>query len=210
MQSKDQKVFCIETGGPKAGMGCAGRGIITMMEELEKHGILEEDWDVIIYDVLGDVVCGGFAVPMRDQYVDKVYIVTSSEYMSLYAANNIMHSIVNFSEDQDPFFGGLIYNQRNNNPDDDLIKKFARETKSLIQGVIPFDEKFMLSELEGKTAVEKFPNSKIAKTFYSLAKEIHSHNITIPKPFNDENLDIFFKDHLQNIIKESDAYASKN
>ena len=80
-------VWCVESGGPEAGNGCAGMGIITAMKELERIGVLEEDWDVIIYDVLGDVVCGGFSVPMRQGYVDRVYIVSSADFMSLYAAN---------------------------------------------------------------------------------------------------------------------------
>ncbi len=89
-------VECIEAGGPDAGKGCAGRGIVTMMEELEDLKVFEEERDIVIYDVLGDVVCGGFAVPMRESYADTIYIVTSSEFMSIYAANNIMKSIKTF------------------------------------------------------------------------------------------------------------------
>lgn len=93
-------VWCVESGGPEAGNGCAGMGIITAMKELERIGVLEEDWDVIIYDVLGDVVCGGFSVPMRQGYVDRVYIVSSADFMSLYAANNILKGVVSYSDER--------------------------------------------------------------------------------------------------------------
>ena len=80
-------VRCVEAGGPEPGIGCAGRGIIATFQLLEKMKALFGD--VVVYDVLGDVVCGGFALPMRDGYAEEVYLVTSGELMSLYAANNI-------------------------------------------------------------------------------------------------------------------------
>ena len=208
IHTTDNKVFCMETGGPKAGTGCAGRGIITMMEELENQKILEQHWDVIIYDVLGDVVCGGFAVPMREQYVDKVYVVTSSEYMSLYAANNIMKSIVSFSEDQDPFFGGIIYNQRNNQPDDALINSFAAHTDSAIAAMIPFDQAIILSELEAKTALFRYPQSKAAVVFSEFAKKMPEDQVNVPRPLEEDELDEFFKGYLLKSHLKEEFYVS--
>ena len=102
-------VWCVESGGPEAGSGCAGLGIVTAMRELERLGILEEEWDAVVYDVLGDVVCGGFSVPMREGYVDKVYIVSSSDFMSLYAANNILKGVARYSDERN-LFGGFVFN----------------------------------------------------------------------------------------------------
>ena len=90
-------VSCVEAGGPQAGAGCAGLGITAMADELNRLGILEEPWDVVVYDVLGDVVCGGFAVPMRKHFVDRVYLITSADFMALYAANNIMRGVARYS-----------------------------------------------------------------------------------------------------------------
>lgn len=103
-------VSCIEAGGPAAGVGCAGMGFGIMMGELERLGILEENWDVILYDVLGDVVCSGFSVPMRSRYADRIFLVTTSSYMSLYAANNILGSALRLNGGQNPI-GGLIQNR---------------------------------------------------------------------------------------------------
>ena len=105
------EIGCIEAGGPKPGVGCAGRGIISAFEYLGKHHILEQ-YDRVLYDVLGDVVCGGFAVPVRREYADAVFLVTSGEYMALYAANNILRGIRNFDGDKYKRIAGIIYNER--------------------------------------------------------------------------------------------------
>ena len=194
-------IHCVETGGPEAGVGCAGRGIITMMEELENHKILEQNWDVIIFDVLGDVVCGGFAVPMREQYVDAVYIVSSSEFMSVYAANNIMKSIAKFSEDRSPFLGGIIYNQRNNNSKEEIIEKFAWKTATEIIAEIPYSDEIAMYELEATTTVEKKAN--IAEQFIHLAQYIFKkRDYKTPKPLNEEELELFSKEIIAMKLEE--------
>ncbi len=182
-------VHCIETGGPEAGVGCAGRGIITMTEELENQGVFAQDWDIIIFDVLGDVVCGGFAVPMRDQYVDAVYIVTSSEFMAIYAANNIMKSIKKFSQEQKPFFGGLIYNHRSAQADKRIMEEFAARTCSELIQEITYSEQIILAELEAKTVIAKnaLPS---AQQFLDLAKKIlSSREYLIPEPLSPEKME---------------------
>ena len=165
-------IECVETGGPEAGIGCAGRGIITTMEELEDLEVFDEERDVIVYDVLGDVVCGGFAVPMREKYADIIYIVTSSEFMSIFAANNIMKSIKNFSKMKNIKFGGLIHNQRNNDSNINILKIFADMTKSKIIGEIPFSKELIKSELNGKTIAEMYPNSNLYNNFLELSEKI--------------------------------------
>ncbi|MDD4363861.1 MAG: nitrogenase iron protein NifH [Atribacterota bacterium] len=190
-------IGCIETGGPSPGVGCAGRGIISMVEELEKHNIFQLNWDVIIYDVLGDVVCGGFAVPMREGYVDSVYIVSSGEYMSIYAANNILKSIKSFSNHRKPFLGGLIYNHRQNDPELNLLKKFAEKSKVPIISEIPFSRELILSELEYQTVIQKYPQSIISNVFLKTSKTIldAKDNFT-PYPLSENELQELSKDYL--------------
>lgn len=162
-------VSCIEAGGPEAGIGCAGRGIITMMEELKYLDLWQESWDAVIYDVLGDVVCGGFSVPMRERYADTVYIVTSAEFMSLYAANNIMKAISRTQSTRCVSLGGLIHNCRTGESKRDLVEQFALLTGTQVVAEIPFSQEIILAELAGKTVIEKFPDSQAAGFFKSLA-----------------------------------------
>jgi len=201
MQVGFNGIHCIETGGPEAGVGCAGRGIIPMMEELENHRVLEQDWDAVIFDVLGDVVCGGFAVPMREQYVDAVYIVSSSEFMSVYAANNIMKSIVNFSEDRRPFLGGMIYNQRNSHAEKTVMARFAQKTATEILAEISYSDEIALAELEAKTTVAK--GLPISQQFIRLAQDIYEkRNYKIPKPLSEEELELFSSEIIKMKLQE--------
>lgn len=194
-------IECVETGGPEAGVGCAGRGIITTMEELEDLKIFDEERDIIIYDVLGDVVCGGFAVPMREKYADVVYIVTSSEFMSIFAANNIMKSIKNFSEIKNIKFGGLIHNQRNNNSSINILKIFADMTKSKIIGEIPFSKELIKSELNGKTIAEMYPNSNLYNNFLDLSEKIlNNQNDIIPSPLSEDEMEYLAAEILKENI----------
>jgi nitrogenase iron protein NifH len=168
-------VACIEAGGPKAGTGCAGMGITTMADELNVLGVYEQQWDVILYDVLGDVVCGGFAVPMRKRYVDYVYIVSSSEFMSIYAANNILKSVNNYSDEIHNMFGGIIYNQRTDSSKNNAIKEYSKRVNSRILANINYSQEVVLAELMGKTVIEAFPESEESKTFIDLALSIIKH-----------------------------------
>jgi len=129
-------VMCVESGGPEPGVGCAGRGVIVAMKLLENLEVLNQDPDVIIYDVLGDVVCGGFAVPLREDYADEVYIVTSGEYMALYAANNISKGIKKLKGN----LGGIICNCRGISREVEIVEEFARRIGTRVIGVIPRSE----------------------------------------------------------------------
>lgn len=166
-------VHCVEAGGPEPGVGCAGRGILTTFELLDKLGIKDKNYDGIIYDVLGDVVCGGFAVPIRKEYAKKIYVVTSGEFMSIYAANNILRGVKNY-DDGTNRLGGIIYNARGLEDEDGRLERFSQAVKLPIVAKIPRSELFGISEREKKCVVEKYPDSDIAKIFYDLSNLIIS------------------------------------
>jgi len=196
-------VSCIEAGGPEAGIGCAGMGIKTMFEELEYQGILDETWDIEIYDVLGDVVCGGFSVPMREKMIDVVYIVTSSEFMSIYAANNIMKSIEKFTVDGTPIFGGIIHNHRHLSSSDKTVQLFAEKSNVQVLDIVPFCKEIIISELERKTVVERYPDSVSCNIFVDLAQKILKNDkYCIPKALNENELEAFSNVMLEERIKD--------
>ena len=183
-------VKCVESGGPKPGVGCAGRGVIVAMNLLERLGAFSEDIDVIIYDVLGDVVCGGFAVPLREDFADEVYIVTSGEYMALYAANNICKGI----EKLKSRFGGVICNCRGIENELKIVGAFAERVGSRIVGIIPRSELVQKSEIEAKTVVEKFPDSTQANLYRELAETIyHNQEFVVPEPMDVDEFEEFFR-----------------
>ena len=185
-------VDCIEAGGPEAGIGCAGRGIITMMEELTHLELWNEGWDAVVYDVLGDVVCGGFSVPMREGYADRIYIVTSSEFMSVYAANNIMKAIGRSQGKRAVTLGGLIHNRRNGESSMEAVEHFASLTATRVLADIPLSREIALSELEGKTVLEKFPDSQAAWFFRELAGIItENQGCSRAEALNDGELEEF-------------------
>ena len=169
----DSGVLCVESGGPVPGVGCAGRGIITAFEKLEELDAYEAyKPDVIFYDVLGDVVCGGFAMPIRGGYADYVCIVTSGEMMSLYAASNISHAVKSFGKRGYASLKGLIFNAKNIEGEEKLVKKAAEEIGTDIIYRLPRDPQVQAAEALGKTVVEAFPESVMAGHFRSLAQKI--------------------------------------
>jgi nitrogenase iron protein len=183
-------VGCVESGGPEPGVGCAGRGVIVAMNLLERLGIFSQDIDLIVYDVLGDVVCGGFAVPLRENFADEVYIVTSGEYMALYAANNICKGIKKLKGS----FGGIICNCRGIDNELEIVQEFADRVNSRIIGVIPRSEIVQKSEIDAKTVLEKFPDSEQAELYRKLAEAIFQNKeFVIPEPFEIDEFDKFFR-----------------
>lgn len=188
-------VRCVESGGPEPGVGCAGRGVIVAMNLLEKLDTFSEELDVIIYDVLGDVVCGGFAVPLREDFADEVYIVTSGEYMALYAANNISKGIKKLKSN----FGGVICNCRGIENELEIVDSFAERLGSRVIGVIPRSELVQKSEIEAKTVVEKYPDSKQANLYRELAENIYNNNdFVVPEPMDVDEFEEFFRRFQQN------------
>ncbi|MFT4105175.1 MAG: nitrogenase iron protein NifH [Lacrimispora sp.] len=164
-------VLCVESGGPVPGVGCAGRGIITAFEKLEELDAYEVyQPDVVLYDVLGDVVCGGFAMPIRGGYADEVCIVTSGEMMSLYAASNISHAVKSFGKRGYASLRGLILNAKNFEGENELVDKAAAEIETDIIYRLPRNPLVQQAEAEGKTVVEAFPDSEMADCYKALAK----------------------------------------
>ena len=166
-------ILCIETGGPTPGLGCAGRGIITTFTILQDLKLFEiYNPDIVLYDVLGDVVCGGFAAPIREGYAKKVLIVTSGEKMALYAANNINTAVNNFKDREYATVEGLILNHRNVENETEKVEKFAKEKGLKIVGEIPRSQAINDFEDEGKTVIEGDINSDISKIFLNMAKKL--------------------------------------
>ena len=164
-------ILCIETGGPTPGLGCAGRGIIATFQLLKDMELFENyKPDVVLYDVLGDVVCGGFAAPIREGYADKVLIVTSGEKMALYAANNISSAVRNFEDRSYAKVFGIVLNHRNVENENEKVETFAKEHGFDIVGEIPRSDEINRCEDQGKTVIEGNPESDISKCFYDLAE----------------------------------------
>lgn len=166
-------ILCIETGGPTPGLGCAGRGIIAtfnMLEELELFETVKPD--VVMYDVLGDVVCGGFAAPIREGYAEHVLIVTSGEKMALYAANNICSAVENFADRGYADVAGIILNRRNIPGEEDKVKSFAAEKGLEIVGDIPRSDEINHFEEQGMTVIEGDPDLPISRKFTELAEKL--------------------------------------
>lgn len=180
---------CIEAGGPTPGVGCAGRGIITAFELIDKLHI-KEQYDTIVYDVLGDVVCGGFAVPIRREYADTVFLVTSGEYMSIYAANNILRGIKNY-DGQERRVAGILYNCRNVKNEDERIKAFSEAVGLPVFAKVPRNDIFALAEKKNVTVMEMTEGrNEVAEIFNDIAARILSGPKLYPaKPLSDEDLE---------------------
>lgn len=203
------KIGCIEAGGPKPGVGCAGRGIITAFELLETLHI-KDNYDMIVYDVLGDVVCGGFAVPIRREYSDSIFIVTSGEYMSLYAANNILRGIQNYDENR-PRLLGILYNSRNVKNEDDRVYKFAEAVKLPVFARIPRDDIFARAEKANVTVLELTQNEEnpVADIFKGIAKRIcEGTEHFAANPLTDDELETLILSNEDAINKASHSASS--
>ena len=171
-------VLCIETGGPTPGLGCAGRGIIATFNLLEDLRLFET-WkpDVVLYDVLGDVVCGGFAAPIREGYAEKVLIVTSGEKMALYAANNINTAVANFEDRGYARVAGIVLNHRNVPDETAKVRAFADEHDLPVIAEIPRSDDINRFEDEGKTVVEGNPALPVSQCFLELASRLCANEV---------------------------------
>jgi len=185
-------VLCAEAGGPEPGIGCAGRGILTTFDTLKKLGADSLDVDVKVYDVLGDVVCGGFAVPLRGEYANGIVLVTSGEFMAMYAANNIMKGLSNFDTGS-PRLIGIILNSRGVEGEEELVRRFAKATGTEVIAVMPRDRLFAEAEGQGHTVRELFPDSVISKAVDEISQRIIDVSegriqCVYPHPLNDDQL----------------------
>lgn len=186
------ETWCVESGGPEPGVGCAGRGIITSINMLESLGAYEESegLDYAFYDVLGDVVCGGFAMPIRDGKAEEIYIVCSGEMMAMYAANNICKGIMKYAQSGSVRLGGLICNSRNVDNEKEMIEELAKKLGTQMIYFVPRDNDVQRAEINRKTVIEWNDEVPQADIYRGLAKAIDENkNFVIPTPLEIEDLE---------------------
>ena len=183
-------VRCVESGGPEPGVGCAGRGVITAINFLEEEGAYEENLDFVFYDVLGDVVCGGFAMPIRENKAQEIYIVVSGEMMAMYAANNIAKGIVKYANSGSVRLAGLICNSRNTDREADLIEALAERLGTQMIHFVPRDNAVQRAEIRRMTVIEYDPNANQANEYRMLAQKIiENRKLVIPTPLSMDDLE---------------------
>jgi len=196
-------VKCVESGGPEPGVGCAGRGVITAINFLEAEGAYTPDLDFVFYDVLGDVVCGGFAMPIRENKAQEIYIVCSGEMMAMYAANNIAKGILKYAAAGKVRLAGLICNSRNTDKESELIEALARRLGTQMIHFVPRDNEVQRAELRRMTVIEYSPEHKQAGEYRSLAQKIIDNKMmVVPKPLAMEELEELLMEF--GIIEEDD------
>jgi nitrogenase iron protein NifH len=189
---------CVESGGPEPGVGCAGRGIITSINLLEQLGAYadSEKLDYAFYDVLGDVVCGGFAMPIREGKAKEIYIVVSGEMMAMYAANNICKGIVKFAEAGGVRLGGLICNSRNVDFEKEMIEALAAKLGTQMIHFVPRDNIVQRAEINRKTVIEYDQAHSQADEYRTLARKIEANEMhVIPKPISTDDLEKLLIDY---------------
>jgi nitrogenase iron protein NifH len=181
---------CVESGGPEPGVGCAGRGIITSINLLEQLGAYEQELDYAFYDVLGDVVCGGFAMPIREGKAEEIYIVVSGEMMAMYAANNISKGICKFADAGNVRLGGLICNSRMVDNEREMISEFAKKLGTQMIHFVPRDNMVQKAEINRKTVIDFAPEHNQADEYRQLAQKIDQNKMrVIPTPLEIEELE---------------------
>jgi nitrogenase iron protein NifH len=188
-------VKCVESGGPEPGVGCAGRGVITAINFLEEEGAYTDDLDFVFYDVLGDVVCGGFAMPIRENKAQEIYIVCSGEMMAMYAANNIAKGIVKYASSGSVRLAGLICNSRQTAREDELIMELARQMNTTMIHFVPRDNVVQRAEIRRMTVIEYEPTANQADEYRALAQKIiNNKDLRIPTPITMDQLEDLLMD----------------
>jgi nitrogenase iron protein NifH len=204
-------VLCIEAGGPEPGVGCAGRGIIAAIELLRQKKVFEEYRpDVVLYDVLGDVVCGGFSVPIREGVAEQVYTVTSADFMAIYAANNLFKGIQKYASSGGALFSGIIANSVALPVQREIIDDFASRTGTTIAEYVPRSDTITRSELLGQTAIEYDPDSEQADVYRSLARTLlQNEEKYVPKPLEAAELKVWAESWSDRLLtKKNDARST--
>jgi len=184
--------ICVESGGPEPGVGCAGRGIITSINLLEQLGAYAESeaLDYVFYDVLGDVVCGGFAMPIREGKAEEIYIVCSGEMMAMYAANNISKGILKFASNGKVRLGGLICNSRKVDNEREMVEEFAKKLGTQMIHFVPRDNMVQRAEIHRQTVIEFDPKANQADEYRQLARTIEANDkFVIPTPLTTDELE---------------------
>jgi nitrogenase iron protein NifH len=189
-------IRAVESGGPEPGVGCAGRGIVTAINQLEALGAYTPDLDYVLYDVLGDVVCGGFAMPIREGKAKEIYIVCSGEMMSLYAANNICKGIQRYAASGKTKLGGLICNSRLVDNERALVEAFAKELNTQLLYFLPRDNVVQRAELQRKTVIEHAPDCAQAEEYRSLARAVEQNtHFSVPTPLATDQLEALLMEY---------------
>ena len=183
-------ILCVESGGPEPGVGCAGRGVITAIDLMENQGAYTDDLDFVFFDVLGDVVCGGFAMPIRDGKAQEVYIVASGEMMAIYAANNICKGLLKYAKQSGVRLGGIICNSRNVDREREFLEEFTASIGTQMIHFVPRDNIVQKAEFNKKTVTEYDDSQNQAKEYSLLAEKIiNNQNFVIPQPLSMEQLE---------------------
>ncbi|NTU89044.1 MAG: nitrogenase iron protein [Actinobacteria bacterium] len=196
MKSGFAGIRCVESGGPEPGVGCAGRGIITSINMLEQMGAYTEDLDYVFYDVLGDVVCGGFAMPIREGKAQEIYVVASGELMAMYAANNICKGVQKYANSGGVRLGGIICNSRNVDGEHELMDAFAKELGSQLIYFVPRDNIVQHAEINKKVVIEFDPTCNQANEYRQLARAVDGNDMfVIPKPMVQDRLEELMMEH---------------
>lgn len=200
-------IQCVESGGPEPGVGCAGRGIITSINFLEEQGAYE-DMDFVSYDVLGDVVCGGFAMPIRENKAQEIYIVCSGEMMAMYAANNIARGILKYANSGGVRLGGLICNSRNTDREDELITELARRLNTQMIHFVPRNNVVQHAELRRMTVTQYNAEHAQAQEYKKLAEKIlYNDMMTIPTPIEMDELEELLMEY--GVIEDDETALKK-
>jgi len=198
-------VMCVESGGPEPGVGCAGRGVITAINFLEENGAYTSDLDFVFYDVLGDVVCGGFAMPIRENKAEEIYIVCSGEMMAMYAANNISKGILKYAQNGKVRLGGLICNSRKTDKELELVEALASKLGTQMIHFVPRDNQVQRAEMRRMTVIEYSPEHKQAEEYRMLAQKIVDNKmLVVPNPLTmDELEDLLMEFGVMEVDDES-------
>jgi nitrogenase iron protein NifH len=190
VQKGYQGIQCVESGGPEPGVGCAGRGVITAINLMEELGAYTSDLDFIHFDVLGDVVCGGFAMPIREGKAQEIYVVASGEMMAIYAANNICRGMLKYAEQSGVRLGGIICNSRKVDNELELMKEFTSALGTQMIHFVPRDNIVQRAEINRKTVIEYDPGCDQAQEYGELARKIIDNDLfVIPKPMDMDELE---------------------
>jgi len=196
----DRGVYCVESGGPEPGVGCAGRGVLTALQILKEHKAFDTySVDVVVYDILGDVVCGGFAQPIREGYAQEIYLLCSGSFMSLYAANNIAKGIRRLSRRGETGLAGVICNSSGDEPfEKNILSEFAEMLGSKLIALVPRSPVIQACEVEGRTVLEHSPHSPEAEVFRGLAQRVLDNTTrVIPTPIEEvAELEALYRRHL--------------
>jgi nitrogenase iron protein NifH len=195
------KIFCAESGGPDPGLGCGGKGVIEAIEALQHLNAYKElGLDVVLYDVLGDVVCGGFSMPIRQGYAEEIYIVSSGEIEVLFAASNICKAVSKFTGRSGARLGGIIGNLRELKNEEEILTRFAEMMGTQVVGFIPYSERIKECSGKGVTLYQLYPDSNECNAFHTLANNIwHNKKFSVPRSINFEELYRWWRDIVKKI-----------